>query len=70
MSTSERCVAHKIAWSLEQRKSMMRDVVKEMAKAGVLHRIDAPAYARTYGVNLACVEAEMMRHLSEGSEGK
>lgn len=57
-------------WPLEQRRSMMREIVSLMAKEGALHRIDAPAYARTYGVLLAEVEAEMMRHLSEGSEGK
>lgn len=56
---------------LEDRRQMMRVVVAQMAAAGELHLIDAPAYARTYGPGiLACeVEAEMMKHLSE-SEGK
>lgn len=67
--TNERPIPHGEAWPLESRRSMMREVVKLMAEESALHRIDAPAYASTYGVSSAEVEAEMMRHLPEG-EGK
>lgn len=57
-------------WSLEDRKQMLRTVVSMMAARGVLKIENAPAYATTYGVPIGCVEAEMMKHLSEGIEGK
>jgi hypothetical protein len=68
-ATVDRPVPHERAWSLEQRKQMMRAVVSDLAKAGVLPGVNAPAIASTYGVKTCEVEAEMMKHLSEG-EGK
>lgn len=70
MSTPERCTPHSIAWSADDRKQMMRDVIRMLAGLGALRIQNAPAIATTYSVNPCEVEAEMMKHLQEGGEGK
>lgn len=67
--TPERCTPPADAWPLEKRREMMRDVVRLIASTCALKLENAGPIAVTYGVSQACVEAEMMKHLSE-SEGK
>jgi len=57
-----------LAWD---RKQTMRDVVRLIAQHGALRIENAARIAATYGPDITVceVEAEMMRHLSEG-EGK
>jgi hypothetical protein len=68
-TTPERPTPHQEAWSLEDRKQMMRDVVRLLAQKNALKLENAAAFATTYGVPEPCVTAEMMKHLSEG-DGK
>lgn len=49
---------------------MMKSIVSKLAGYGTLRIEDADKIAATYGVPEASVEAEMMKHLSEGGEGK
>lgn len=65
----ERCTPPAEAWPLEKRREMMRDVITALARESCLRIGFAPAIAKTYGVEKTSVEAEMMKHLSEG-EGK
>jgi hypothetical protein len=68
-ATVDRPVPPEKAWSLEDRKQMMRDVVGIIARANALRLVNAPAIASTYDVLESEVTAEMMKHLQEG-EGK
>lgn len=54
------------AWPLESRKQMMRHTILTMARHCDLSRVNPQCYAATYGVPVIDVEAEMMKHLSEG----
>jgi hypothetical protein len=60
-----------MSWSPESRREMMRDVVRLIAELGALRLENAPRIAATYGphITTAEVEAEMMKHMTEG-EGK
>jgi hypothetical protein len=49
---------------------MMRTVVKSLADLGVLPMLKPDHAAQTYGISTAEVEAEIMKHMTEGSEGK
>lgn len=69
-ATPERPVPHPIAWSHDQRKQMMRNVIARLAKERVLRFVNASHIAATYGVKTTEAEAEMMKHLQEGGEGK
>ena len=65
-ATPERPIPACEAWPLESRKQMMRDTILTMARHGDLNRVNPQCYAATYGVPVIEVEAEMMKHLSEG----
>lgn len=64
--TGHDVVPHARAWPLESRRQMMRDVIRIIASKCALKIENAPAIARTYDVPVACVEAEMMKHMQEG----
>ncbi len=57
-----------IAWPKEQRLKQMREVVAYMAKHGDLSWIKPSQYAATWGLSVATVEAEMMKHMQEGCD--
>lgn len=66
MSTTDlRPVPHDIAWD---RKQTMRDVIALVASKNALRLENAPHFARTYGVSVEEVEAEMMKFQTEGGE--
>ena len=56
------------AYSRDKRKQTMRAFVDLAAKAGAILQIKPPHVATTYGVLPGEVEAELMKHLSEGGE--
>jgi len=68
-ATGWQTVPPNIAWSKEQRLKMMREVIGLLARHGETLGVKPIHFARTYGVSEAEVDAELMRHLSEG-EGK
>ena len=59
---------HGVAYSIEKRRETMRSAIATIAKNGGLRLENAGLIASTYGVEATVVEAEMMKHLSEGSE--
>lgn len=69
-ATPERAVPHDSAWPLEKRRGMMRDIVRLLSEHSALKLQNSRHIAATYGLTVIEVEAEMMRHLSEGVEGK
>lgn len=56
------------AWPVEGRRQMMRDVIRLLAERGALKIENAPAIAKTYSVLATEVEAEMLKHRSEGGD--
>jgi hypothetical protein len=58
------------AWPLEKRREDMRREIARAAREGRLPLVRPPLFAATYGVLSSEVEAELMRHLSEGDCGK
>jgi hypothetical protein len=57
------------AWPLEKRRDDMRREIARAAREDRLALVRPPLFATTYGVLPSEVEAELMRHLSEG-DGK
>jgi hypothetical protein len=68
-ATGWQTVPPNIAWPKEQRLKMMREVIGLLARHGETLGVSPKDFARTYGVTEADVDAELLRHLSEG-EGK
>lgn len=65
-------VAHGDAWSLEDRRAMMRYFVAGAARRGTLDLIDPAHVAATFGggMILACeVEAEILKYPIELEDG-
>jgi hypothetical protein len=58
------------AWPLEKRREDMRREIARAAREDRLPLVRPPLFAATYGVLPSEVEAELMRHLSEGDCGK
>jgi hypothetical protein len=58
------------AWPLEKRREDMRREIARAAREDRLPLVRPPSFAATYGVLPSEVEAELMRHLSEGDCGK
>lgn len=65
-NNAERPIPHDQAWSTEERRESMRQAVSLIADAGGLRLENATAIATTYGTLIPCVEAEMMKHMTEG----
>jgi len=67
--TGNTAIPPSVAYGREQRLKMMREVIGLLARHGETLGVKPIHFARTYGVSEAEVDAELMRHLSEG-EGK
>lgn len=57
-------------WHTDARRRDAVKVVDMLEAHGCLRIENARHVAATYGVPVAMIEAEMMRHLSENGEGK
>jgi hypothetical protein len=66
--TGNAAIPPSLAWSKEQRLKMMREVIGLLARHGETLGVRPRDFAKTYGVSVADVDAELMRHLSEGGE--